>query len=280
MTDRYGIVGNPVAHSKSPLIHAEFARRTNQDMTYERLLAPLNGFATTVDAFARSGGKGLNVTVPFKVEAFALATECTERALRAKAVNTLKRVGDHWHADNTDGAGLVHDLVLNRGIALAGRRIVVLGAGGAAHGILGPIMAAGPAALVIANRTTAKGVALASDFAPLGSVTAVAPHDLAGATFDVVINATSFGMREEDPGPAPCPPTIFAPGSFAYDLVYARTDVATPFVRFAKESGAARAADGIGMLIEQAAESFRIWRGVRPDTASMFALLRGHPRAD
>ena len=131
-----------------------------------------------------------------------------------------------------------------------------------------------------ANRTTAKGVALASDFAPLGSVTAVAPHDLAGATFDVVINATSFGMREENPGPAPCPPTIFAPGSFAYDLVYARTDVATPFVRFAKESGAARAADGIGMLIEQAAESFRIWRGVRPDTASMFALLRGHPRAD
>ncbi len=161
MTDRYAIVGNPVAHSKSPLIHAEFARRTNQAMTYERLLAPQDGFAATVDAFARAGGKGLNVTVPFKVEAFALATECSERARLAKAVNTLKRVGDHWHADNTDGAGLVHDLVENRGVALAGRRVAVLGAGGAAHGILGPILAAAPAAVVLANRTTTKAAALA-----------------------------------------------------------------------------------------------------------------------
>ena len=279
MTDRYAIVGNPVAHSKSPLIHAEFARRTGQDISYERLLAPVDAFAATVEAFARSGGRGLNVTVPFKVEAFALASECTERARLAKAVNTLKRVGDHWHADNTDGAGLVHDLIENLGIALAGRRVAVLGAGGAAHGILAPILAAHPARVVIANRTTAKAVALAADFAPLGPVGAVAPPDLEGAAFDVVINATSFGMREGDPGPAPCPASIFAAGSFAYDLVYARTDAPTPFVRFAREHGAARAADGLGMLIEQAAESFQLWRGVRPDTASMFELLRGHPRA-
>jgi shikimate dehydrogenase len=278
MTDRYAIVGNPVAHSKSPLIHAEFARRTNQVLTYERLLAPLDGFAATVQAFARAGGKGLNVTVPFKVEAFALATECTARARLAKAVNTLKRVGDHWHADNTDGAGLVHDLIENLGIVLTGRRVAVLGAGGAAHGILGPLLAAGPAALVIANRTMAKAVSLANDFARLGPVTAVAPRDLAGATFDVVINATSFGMRDGDPGPAPCPPSIFAAGSFAYDLVYARADAPTPFLRFAQEGGVARAADGLGMLIEQAAESFHLWRGVRPDTTAMFDLLRGHPR--
>jgi shikimate dehydrogenase len=280
MTDRYAIVGNPVAHSKSPLIHAEFARRTGQDIDYERLLAPLDGFAATVEAFARAGGKGLNVTVPFKVEAFALATGCTERARLAKAVNTLKRVGDRWHADNTDGAGLVHDLVENLGIGVAGRRIAVLGAGGAAHGILGPILAARPAALVIANRTPAKAAALADDFAPLGPVTAVAPQDLEGSTFDVVINATSFGMREGDPGLAPCPASIFAAGSFAYDLVYARADAPTPFVRFAQESGAADAADGLGMLIEQAAESFHLWRGVRPDTTSMFTLLRGHPRGE
>jgi shikimate dehydrogenase len=279
MTDRYAIVGNPVAHSKSPLIHAEFARRTSQDISYERLLAPVDAFAATVDAFARSGGCGLNVTVPFKVEAFALASECTERARRAKAVNTLKRVGDHWHADNTDGAGLVHDLIENLGIALAGRRVAVLGAGGAAHGILAPILAANPASVVIANRTTAKAVALAADFAPLGPVSAIAPHDLEGATFDVVINATSFGMREGEAGPSPCPASIFAAGSFAYDLVYARADAPTPFVRFARDHGAARAADGLGMLIEQAAESFHLWRGVRPATASMFELLRGHPRA-
>ena len=279
MTDRYAIVGNPVAHSKSPLIHAEFARRTGQDISYERLLAPIDAFAATVDAFAGSGGRGLNVTVPFKVEAFALAAECTERARLAKAVNTLKRVGDRWHADNTDGAGLVHDLVLNLGIALAGRRVAVLGAGGAAHGILAPILAAHPACVVIANRTTAKADTLAGDFARLGPVAAVAPHDLEGATFDVVINATSFGMREGDPGPAPCPGSIFATGSFAYDLVYARADAPTPFVRFACDHGAARAADGLGMLIEQAAESFCLWRGVRPDTTAMFQVLRGHPRA-
>ena len=280
MTDRYAVVGNPIAHSKSPIIHAEFARRTGEPMVYERLLAPLDGFAATVARFAAEGGKGLNVTVPFKVEAFAMATACTERARLAKAVNTLKRVGDHWHADNTDGAGLVHDLIENLGVTLTGRRVAVLGAGGAAHGILKPILDAKPAEVVVANRTPASAAALVQDFGRHGPVTAVAPRDLGGRTFDVVINATSFGMREGDPGPAPCPGSIFAPGSFAYDLVYPQTDVPTPFVAFARASGAVRAADGLGMLIEQAAESFFIWRGVRPDTTSMFTLLRGHPRMD
>jgi shikimate dehydrogenase len=278
MPDRYAVIGNPIAHSKSPVIHAEFARRTGEPITYERLLAPLDGFAATVARFAAEGGKGLNVTVPFKVEAFALATECTERARLAKAVNTLKRVGDHWYADNTDGAGMVHDLIENLGVELAGRRVIVLGAGGAAHGILKPILDRAPAEVVVSNRTHARAQAMVSDFALHGPVTAIAPDHLAGRQFDVVINATSFGMRANDSGPMPCPASVFAPGSFAYDLVYAPTDVATAFVAFARANGAAHAADGLGMLIEQAAESFYDWRGVRPDTSSMFALLRGHPQ--
>jgi shikimate dehydrogenase len=279
-TDRYAVIGNPIAHSKSPIIHAEFARRTGQPITYERLLAPLDGFAATVAQFAAEGGRGLNVTVPFKVEAFALATECTERARLAKAVNTLKRVGDHWYADNTDGAGMVHDLIENLGVELKGRRVAVLGAGGAAHGILKPILDRAPATVVVANRTHAKAEAMVADFRRHGPVTAIAPDRLGGQQFDVVINATSFGMRAGDTGPMPFPATLFAPGSFAYDLVYAPTDVPTAFVAFAKANGAAHAADGLGMLIEQAAESFYDWRGVRPPTTSMFALLRGHPRTD
>jgi shikimate dehydrogenase len=278
--DRYAVIGNPIAHSKSPIIHAEFARRTGQSLVYERLLAPLDGFAATVARFAAEGGRGLNVTVPFKAEAFALARECTERARLAKAVNTLKREGDHWYADNTDGAGLVHDLIENLGVHLGGRRIIVLGAGGAAHGILKPILDARPATVVVCNRTPARAESLVRDFAPHGPVIALPPSALGARQFDVAINATSFGMRAGDPGPMPCPGTIFAPGSFAYDLVYAPTDVPTPFVEFARAHGAARAADGLGMLIEQAAESFLDWRGVRPDTTAMFALLRGHARTD
>ncbi len=279
MTDRYAVIGNPIAHSKSPLIHAEFARRTGEPMVYERLLAPIDGFAATVADFAAAGGKGLNVTVPFKVEAFALAAECTERARLAKAVNTLKRVGEHWLADNTDGAGMVHDLSENLGVELAGRRVIVLGAGGAAHGILKPILERKPAVVVVANRTPERAEAIVQNFARHGPVTAVALDRLERRQFDVAINATSFGMRAGDAGPLPCPATIFAPESFAYDLVYAQNDVPTAFVAFARASGAARAADGLGMLIEQAAESFHMWRGVRPRTTSMFELLRGHPRA-
>ena len=274
MTDRYAVIGNPVAHSKSPLIHAAFARQTGQQLTYGRLLAPLDGFAAEVARFAATGGMGLNVTVPFKLQAFELAQECSERARRAGAVNTLKRVGDHWYADNTDGAGLVHDLIENLGVGLAGRRIAVLGAGGAARGVLQPILDAHAAEIVIANRTVGKADALAQEFARYGPITAAAPADLAGHVFDVVINATSFGMRDTVPTAPPCLASIFSPSTFAYDLVYALTDELTPFLQVARAGGAGRVADGLGMLIEQAAESFFLWRGVRPDTKHVFPLLR------
>ena len=270
--DRYAVVGNPVAHSKSPLIHAAFARATAQEMTYERLFAPLDGFAATVAAFARDGGRGLNITVPFKVEAFALAREATERARLAGAVNTLKRVGNDWFADNTDGAGFVHDIVENHGVSLAGRRIVLLGAGGAARGLLKPLIDAKPSSVVIANRTRARAEALISRFVRYGPVEALALSALDGHAFDIVINATSFGLKDDDSAAVPWPASIFAPGCFACDLVYA--DKLTPFVRFARASGAAATADGLGMLVEQAAESFFLWRGVRPATKSVHAMLR------
>jgi shikimate dehydrogenase len=274
MTDRYAVIGNPIAHSKSPLIHAAFARQTGHQLTYGRLLAPADGFAAEVARFAATGGLGLNVTVPFKLQAFELAHECSERARRAGAVNTLKRVGDHWYADNTDGAGLVHDLIENHEVSLAGRRIAVLGAGGAARGVLQPILDAHAAEIVIANRTQARAEALAQEFARYGPIQAIAPVDLDGHVFDVVINATSFGMRDTAPTAPPCPASIFSSSTFAYDLVYALTDELTPFLQVAREGSAGRVADGLGMLIEQAAESFFLWRGVRPDTKHVFPLLR------
>jgi shikimate dehydrogenase len=280
MTDRYAVIGNPVAHSKSPLIHAAFARETGQMLTYGRLLAPLDGFAGEVARFAATGGSGLNVTVPFKLEAFALAHECTERARRAGAVNTLKRVGEHWYADNTDGAGLVHDLIENLGVTLGGKHVIVLGAGGAARGILQPILDAHAAAITISNRTMARAQALAQEFSSYGPIRAVAPPDLvdvaseAHHVADVVINATSYGMADRALGDAPWPMSIFAPTTFAYDLVYALADEPTPFLQLARRGGVTRSADGLGMLIEQAAESFYLWRGVRPSTAHVFPLLR------
>jgi shikimate dehydrogenase len=274
MTERYAVIGNPIAHSKSPLIHAAFARQTGQQLTYGRLLAPPDGFATEVARFAATGGLGLNVTVPFKLQAFELAHECSERARRAGAVNTLKRVGEHWYADNTDGAGLVHDLIENHEVHLAGCRIAVLGAGGAARGVLQPILDAHAAEIVISNRTHAKAEALAHEFSRYGAIQAIAPADLDGHVFDVVINATSFGMRDTAPTAPPCPASIFSSSTFAYDLVYALTDELTPFLQVAREGSAGRVADGLGMLIEQAAESFALWRGVRPDTKPVFALLR------
>jgi shikimate dehydrogenase len=283
MTDRYAVIGNPVTHSKSPLIHAAFARATGQSMTYDRLQAPLDGFAAEVARFAAGGGCGLNVTVPFKLQAFALASQCTARARRAGAVNTLKRVGDHWYADNTDGAGLVHDLIENLGVQLGGKHVIVLGAGGAARGILQPILEAHAAAITLSNRTMDKADALAREFSALGPVRAVAPRDLASVAreahhvADVVINATSYGMADRPLGDAPCPLSIFAPTTFAYDLVYALADEPTPFLQLARAGGASHMADGLGMLIEQAAESFYLWRGVRPSTAHVFPLLRKLP---
>jgi shikimate dehydrogenase len=269
--DRYAVIGNPVAHSKSPLIHTAFAEATGQGLTYERLLAPIGAFTATVERFVAEGGKGLNVTIPFKLEAFALAREHSRRALAARACNTLAWRGDHWYGDNTDGAGLLRDLVHNLGTTIAGRDMLVLGAGGAARGIVSPLLAQAPASLVIANRTQSKANDLATQFAREGPIRAVAPDALRGSRFDIVINATSIGLGSEVPRDL-WPDGLLAPGALAYDLVYANAQ--TPFLSWASAQGAATTADGLGMLIEQAAESFVLWRDVRPDTAPVFALMR------
>jgi len=273
MTDRYAVVGNPIAHSKSPDIHAAFARETGQDLTYERLLAPLDGFVETVAQFQRAGGRGLNVTVPFKLEAFALAQEHSPRALRAGACNTLAWRGTHWFGDNTDGAGLVRDLDVNLGIALGGHDVLVLGAGGAARGILAPLLGVNPRSLTISNRTADKALELVRAFAALGPIRALSPAAVAGTHFDVVLNATSSSLATAGAGHPPWPDTIFVGVALAYDLMYGNEP--TAFERWAHANGAARVADGFGMLLEQAAESFLVWRGVRPETAPVYALLRG-----
>ena len=270
MTDHYAVIGNPISHSKSPLIHAEFARQTGQDMEYAALLAPLEDFAATVAQFRGDGGKGLNITVPFKQEAWKLANCLTERARLAEAVNTLKFETDGaLLGDNTDGAGLVRDIRENLGIAIAGKRVLLMGAGGAARGVLLPLLEQQPAALFIANRTAAKALELAQQFDGKGVLAGGGYADLAGRAFDLVINATSSSLAGELP---PLPPGVFAPGALAYDMMYGKG--LTPFLRFAQEQGAARLADGLGMLVEQAAEAFYLWRGVRPETAPVIAMFR------
>ena len=267
MPDQYAVIGNPVAHSRSPLIHAEFARQTGQELEYGRLLAPTDAFVATADAFRSGGGRGLNVTLPFKLEAFRYATRLSERARAAQAVNTLKFDGQTIFGDNTDGAGLVNDLVRNLGYAPAARRILLLGAGGAARGVVGPLLEQQPARLVLANRTLDKAQRLAEEFRGALQVTSYA--ELAGVEFDLIINATSASLSGALP---PLPPGVFAPGALAYDMMYGKGE--TPFLAFARSQGAARRADGLGMLVEQAAESFFVWRGVRPDGAPVLQLLR------
>jgi len=270
MTDRYAVFGNPIAHSQSPRIHALFAAQTAQDMSYEALLAPLDGFAAAVRNFAAAGGKGANITVPFKEEAFRLATELTPRAQAAGAVNTLSFTDNTIRGDNTDGAGLVRDLKSNLGCDPAGRRILLLGAGGAARGVTLPLLEERPAALVIANRTEDKAFRLAREFAGHAATIPAACGfaQLAGQEFDLVINATSAGLSDSA---LALPPHLFAPHGLAYDMVYGR---ATPFMQQAHAAGC-RVADGLGMLIEQAAEAFLVWRGVRPETGPVLAALRG-----
>jgi shikimate dehydrogenase len=269
--DRYAVIGNPIAHSKSPLIHEAFARATGQQMSYERLLAPLDGFVAAARHFASEGGRGLNVTVPFKLEAFALATQRSSRAEQAQACNTLAWRGDHWYADNTDGVGLLRDLTHNLNESVSGRDVLVLGAGGAARGILGPLLAQKPRGVCVLNRTARRAVELAASFARHGPVRAMSPAELDGLLFHAVINATSIGVNADVPEEL-WPRRPFASGGLAYDLVYA--DMPTPFLRWASHQSAQRTSDGLGMLIEQAAESFLLWRGVRPDTAPVFAMLR------
>jgi shikimate dehydrogenase len=273
MTDRYAVVGNPVAHSKSPEIHAAFARQTAQHIEYSKLLAPLDAFRSTIDSYRAAGGKGVNVTVPFKLEAFDLADDVSARAKDAQAANFLHFDSGRIRADNTDGAGLVRDIVHNLGFQLAGKRVLLLGAGGAAQGVLAPLLEHGPRILTIANRTVEKALRLAETFrhkpaAATSVLCGLGFGELAGHHFDLVINATSSSLQGELP---PLPADAFAAGALAYDMMYGSTP--TPFLAFAAAHGG-KTSDGLGMLVEQAAESFLLWRGVRPATAPVIALLR------
>lgn len=269
MPDRYAVVGNPISHSKSPLIHEQFARQTGEDISYGAILAPLGGFEQAVRAFRAGGGKGLNVTVPFKLEAFQLASRLTERAKHAQAVNTLKFDGPDILGDNTDGAGLLQDIQGNLGFPASGKRVLLMGAGGAARGVLGPVLDTGPASVVIANRTPERATDLAALFEDCGQVIGSDYQSLKGQQFDLVINATSASLQGKLPL---LPSRIFSSGALAYDMMYGRG--LTPFLSFAREQGVSRLADGLGMLVEQAAESFYLWRGIRPDTAPVIANLR------
>ena len=266
MTDRYVVIGNPIAHSKSPQIHARFAQQTGEDIAYDRLLAPVDGFDAAVREFIAAGGRGANVTVPFKLDAFALADERSARADAAGAVNTLKFEAGRIIGDNTDGVGLVRDIVAGAGVGVAGKRVLLLGAGGAARGVILPLLAEMPAELAIANRTVLKAQELVAQFAH-PALRASRFEDLSGA-FDIVINATSASLSAELP---PVPATAFSSASFAYDMMYGAQP--TVFMQLAAMHGAT-VRDGLGMLVEQAAESFFLWRGVRPDTAPVYQWLR------
>jgi shikimate dehydrogenase len=266
MTDKYAVIGNPIAHSKSPLIHAEFARQTGQDLSYEAIEAPLDGFAATIARLRNEGYKGCNVTVPFKFEAYQLCNNLTGRAHAAQAVNTLLFEGSKILGDNTDGAGLIADIENNLGHRLLFQKVLLMGAGGAAHGVIWQLFNAG-ASIVVANRTVDKAQQMAAEFASYGTVFASSYEALAGKQFDVVVNATSSSLSDALP---PLPAGLFAPNALAYDM-YGRE---TPFLKFAREQGAAQLADGLGMLVEQAAEAFFKWREVRPDTTPVLNKLR------
>ncbi len=265
--DAYVVIGNPIAHSKSPEIHAQFAAQTGQVLSYERLLAPLHGFKAAVQVFQRRGGHGANVTVPFKLEAHALADRLSERARLAGAVNTLKFEDGRIFGDNTDGAGLVTDITVNAGQSLAGRRILLLGAGGASRGALLPLLQQQPAELVIVNRTQSRAAELAAQFSEYGPVRSAAYAELDGV-FDLIVNATSASLSDDLP---PLPLSVYGRQTLAYDMMYGRQP--TVFMQSAQQQGA-KARDGLGMLVEQAAEAFHLWRGVRPATAEVFASLR------
>ncbi len=273
MTDKYAVIGHPISHSKSPLIHQMFAEQTGQDISYEAIEAPLDGFANTIRRLRDAGYKGCNITVPFKHEAFKLANEHSDRARAAHAVNTFVFQDGIILGDNTDGVGLVADIEQNLGCKLHSKQVLLMGAGGAAHGVIWPLFNAG-AAIIIANRSMDKAEQLAAKFEGHGTVFAKSYAALAGQQFDIVINATSSSLSDSLP---PLPNGLFKPaapripGTLAYDMMYGKQ---TPFLRFAREQGAGQLADGLGMLVEQAAVAFHKWRGVSPDTAPVIAQLR------
>jgi len=274
LTDHYAVIGNPVQHSKSPFIHAAFARQTGQDLDYTRILAESGHFPPTVRQFFDTGGKGLNVTVPFKQEAFALLDKSSPEATLAGAVNTLVWDGAQLQGHNTDGIGLVRDILQNLGSSLTGLSILVLGAGGATRGILQPLLAQEPASLLIANRTVARAEELAGIFTGLGPIAACGYQDIPAQPFDWIINATSASLQGQAP---PLPTAIIDRNSSCYDLMYGAEP--TPFMAWCRAQGAALTADGLGMLVEQAAESFQLWRGLRPATGDVIRALRAHMAA-
>jgi shikimate dehydrogenase len=271
MSDHYAVIGNPVEHSLSPAIHAEFARATGQDIAYTKILAPLDGFEAAARKFFKDGGKGLNVTLPFKHAAWDFVNSHAGHALDAEAVNTIKPEAGKLAGHNTDGPGLVADLEQNLRFPIRGKRVLLMGAGGATWGVMHPILDRKPARIVVANRTLEKANELVAHFQhdarDAGGLSAKPYDQLADSQFDIVINATSAGLKNEMP---PLPAEVFAPGALAYDMVYGKV---TPFLKFAGAHGA-QTSDGLGMLVEQAAESFLIWRGVRPATKPVIDLLR------
>jgi len=268
--DRYVVAGNPVEHSQSPFIHAEFARQTGQMLEYGRVLWPLDGFAQSVRDLVASGAKGCNITVPFKFDACREGRRLTPRAALAQAANVLRFDPEGWLADNTDGAGLVSDIERNAGVALAGKRVLLIGAGGGASGVLGPLLAAGAAEVVVANRTLTKAQALVARHASMAGDCALRASALddCGTAFDVVINASATSLHG---AVVPVSHNVLAPGTLAVDMMYGPP--ARPFLGWAATHGAT-GRDGLGMLVEQAAEAFELWRGVRPDTAPVLAALR------
>jgi len=265
MTDRYAVIGNPIAQSKSPLIHGAFAKATGQDIEYTKIEGPLDGFSAAVRAFIDSGGRGMNVTAPFKLQAYEMADQRSERAQLAGAANCLKFEADgRILAENFDGIGVTNDIVRNQSAPIAGKRVLVLGAGGAVRGLLLPFLAERPAELVIANRDAVKAAKLAQEVAAHGKVRGGGYAEIGAARFDLVVNATSASLRGELP---PVSPEVFAVDGLAYELAYGKG--LTPFLRLAQNAGVKHLADGVGMLVEQAAEAFVWWRGVRPETRAL-----------
>ncbi len=267
--DRYAVIGNPIAHSKSPQIHAAFAEQTGESLVYTAELVEVGQVAEFVKQFSEHNGRGLNVTVPFKQDAFELAQRLSDRAQRAGAVNTLVLDNHEIYGDTTDGVGLLNDLSQNHGIKLAGKRILVLGAGGAVRGVLEPLLEQSPAELVVANRTVSRAEQLADDFAQFGPIRGCGFDALEGPGFDVVINGTSASLSGELP---PLPDGLFNDKACAYDMMYGAEP--TPFMRWSEQQGAVHSFDGLGMLVEQAAESFYIWRKNRPETRGVIESLR------
>lgn len=266
--DLYAVIGHPIAHSKSPMIHSMFAQQTGDDIEYTAIQAPISKFTETATQFFEHGGKGLNVTVPFKEEAWQLSADRSEQAQLAGAVNTLYLNESRICGDNTDGSGLVRDLTINHRLQLSGQRILLLGAGGAARGILLPLLQQQPEALVIANRTSERAEQLAELFADFGNISA-SPCEALNSPFDLIINGTSTSLQGTIPAIAD---SVIASHTVCYDMMY--SSEATSFCRWARANNAERCIDGLGMLVEQAAESYSLWRGVRPDTQKVLEMLR------